>query len=150
MFNTVFQQKNKSRLGSDFWGLASNCLRGLSSLLPEFPMTNPQQRYCFFPELQHFFLTTPRSEWLFCAYTPLPPPPGVLPLLRTLRRSTVLIRSRYTIISIQESEHPERDFVVENIFDVVFDNVALFGIFNLLFPLFLAADFEGFAFNLKV
>ena len=53
-------------------------------------------------------------------------------------------------ILIQKSEHPEWDFVVKYVFDIVFDNIALLGVFYLLLPLFPATYFEGSAINLKV
>ena len=49
--------KNKSRLGSDFWGSHQVSLRGLSSLLPEIPMTIPSAKVMLFPESTRIMLS---------------------------------------------------------------------------------------------
>ena len=51
---------------------------------------------------------------------------------------------------IQEPKHPKRHLVVEDIFCVVLDHIAVFDIFNLFLSLFPATHLKGLAVNLKI
>ncbi len=50
----------------------------------------------------------------------------------------------------QEPKHPKRYLVVEDIFCVVLDHIAVFDIFNLFLSLFPATHLKGLAVNLKI
>ena len=57
----------------------------------------------------------------------------------------MVLRER-DVLLIQEPEHPERHLVVEDIFRVVLDHIAIFHILNLLLPFLTSSHLKGFAF----
>ena len=88
------------------------------------------------------------------------------------RKPPSLVRSRYSVrrtafcgtrcifrdplcadnylLLIQEPEHPERDLIVEDVFSIVLDHIAIFDVFNLFLPFLSPANLKGLSVNLKI
>ena len=54
------------------------------------------------------------------------------------------------LLLIQEPEHPERDLIVEDVFSIVLDHIAIFDVFNLFLPFLSPANLKGLSVNLKI
>lgn len=54
------------------------------------------------------------------------------------------------LLLIQESEHPERDLIVEDVFSIVLDHIAIFDVFNLFLSFLSPANLKGLSVNLKI
>ena len=54
------------------------------------------------------------------------------------------------LMLIQEPEHPERDLIVEDVFSIVLDHIAIFDVFNLFLPFLSPANLKGLSVNLKI
>ena len=54
------------------------------------------------------------------------------------------------LLLIQEPEHPERDLIVEDVFSIVLDHIAIFDVFNLFLPFLSPAKHKGLSVNLKI
>ena len=54
------------------------------------------------------------------------------------------------LLLIQEPEHPERDLIVEDVFSIVLDHIAIFDVFNLFLSFLSPANLKGLSVNLKI
>ena len=66
-----------------------------------------------------------------------------------MRFQEILCADNYLLL-IQEPEHPERDLIVEDIFSIVLDHIAIFDVFNLFLPFLSPANLKGLSVNLKI
>ena len=54
------------------------------------------------------------------------------------------------LLLIQEPEHPERDLIVEGVFSIILDHIAIFDVFNLFLSFLSPANLKGLSVNLKI
>ena len=66
-----------------------------------------------------------------------------------MRFQEILCADNYLLL-IQEPEHPERDLIVEDVFSIVLDHIAIFDVFNLFLPFLSPANLKGLSVNLKI
>ena len=66
-----------------------------------------------------------------------------------MRFQEILCADNYLLL-IQEPEHPERDLIVEDVFSIVLDHIAIFDVFNLFLPFLSPAKHKGLSVNLKI
>ena len=78
------------------------------------------------------------TEWKFGTGNPL-----------FLYRRNIRCADNYLLL-IQEPEHPERDLIVEGVFCIVLDHIAIFDVFNLFLPFLSPANLKGLSVNLKI